>query len=92
MKIAFVMPNTLPMPAVKGGAVETILQNYIDANEKCGHQELQVFCKYDFHANLASNQYKYTNLVYINELGSINVIKKIRGKPRSSVTQQAHLG
>lgn len=77
MKIAFVMPNTLPMPAVKGGAVETILQNYIDANEKCGHQELTVFCKYDSDAKLASNQYKYTNFVYINEVGRITVIKKI---------------
>ncbi len=72
MKIAFVMPNTLPMPAVKGGAVENILQNYIDLNENDGTQEITVFCKHDIEAEYKSRNYKYTRFIYVSDQGKMN--------------------
>ena len=33
-KIAIITGGILPIPAVKGGAIETLLQYYIDYNEK----------------------------------------------------------
>ena len=35
-KIAFVMPWLLPMPPVRGGAVETLVDNLLWENEKSG--------------------------------------------------------
>lgn len=78
MKIAFIMPNTLPMPAVKGGAVENILQNYLNLNENSKNpQNITVFCKLDVKAREESKKYKYTQFIYIEHKGKINYIKKI---------------
>ena len=35
-KICFIMPNVFPVPATKGGATETIINNLLDENEKQG--------------------------------------------------------
>ena len=32
-KICFIMPNVFPVPATKGGATETIVNNVLDENE-----------------------------------------------------------
>ena len=89
MKIAFVMPNTLPMPAVRGGAAETVIQNYIDENELYNHQNVTVYCRYDAEAEQAANQYVHTKFCYIKEnsigiqwkkrvLGVVNLISNYR--------------
>lgn len=77
-KIAFIMPNTLPMPAIKGGAVENILQNYLELNEKSENpQNITIFCKFDIDAKKEAQKYKYTQYIYIEHKGNINYIKKI---------------
>lgn len=66
-KICFIMPNVFPVPAVKGGATETIVNNIIDENEK--KQELDITCIsiYDEKAAIKSKSYKYTNFIFIKE-------------------------
>lgn len=66
MEIAFIMSSTLPMPSVKGGAVENILQNYVDNNELTGEHNIVIYSKYDPEAEKEALKYKYTKFVYIN--------------------------
>ena len=42
MKVFLVPPPELPVPAVKGGAVETLLEHLIFENEKQG--KLELYC------------------------------------------------
>ena len=35
-KIAIICPAELPVPSVKGGAVETLIDHFLDENEKRG--------------------------------------------------------
>lgn len=62
-KILIAVPPNLPMPPVKGGAIETLLQYVIDENEKNPRAELTVVSLYDSEA-ASRNKYKYTKFVY----------------------------
>ena len=46
-KILFVTSNLMPVPAVKGGAVETLLQILAEENEKEQKAEFYIICRYD---------------------------------------------
>lgn len=47
MKIAVVTPGVLPVPAVKGGAVETLIDYVVDYNECFLNHEITVYGIYD---------------------------------------------
>jgi glycosyltransferase involved in cell wall biosynthesis len=47
MKIGIITPADLPVPAVHGGAIETLISNFIKENEKQGLHELVVYSKYN---------------------------------------------
>lgn len=66
-RIAFVFPPLLPLPAVRGGASETLIQRLIDDNENRGECLFHVFCRYDQEAENCSKRYKYTQFSYIKE-------------------------
>lgn len=70
-KIAFVFPPLLPMPAVKGGATETLIQQLIDDNELQGKCRFDIFCRYDEEAEKASKTYKNTRFFYIKEKNTL---------------------
>ena len=70
-KIAFIFPPLLPMPAVKGGATETLIQRLIDDNEKYGEFQFRVFCCYDPEAEQSGKKYKNTRFSYIKKPNSI---------------------
>ena len=62
-KIAFVMPWLLPMPPVRGGAVETLVDSLLWENEKDGAFEITVFSPQD---ELAQQEYpKYSRTEFI---------------------------
>ena len=42
MKVCFITPNVFPVPATKGGACETLVNNLIDENEK--QKKLSIIC------------------------------------------------
>ena len=63
-KIAIIVPGLLPMPPVKGGAVETLLYNVITENEKRKKLQLVIYSKYDKDAVEASKGYVETEWKY----------------------------
>lgn len=62
-KIAFVMPWLLPMPPVRGGAVETLVDSLLWENEKSGEFEITVFSPQDAQARQASSKYRRVEFV-----------------------------
>lgn len=65
-KIAVITSGLLPLPAVKGGAIETLLQYTIDYNEMCNDFKYEVYSIYDESAKEQSKLYKNTSFKYIN--------------------------
>lgn len=70
-KIAIICPAELPVPSVKGGAVETLIDHFLDENEKRGEQALEiiVYSVYDMTAELETKKYRNVRFKYfsINE-------------------------
>ena len=64
-KIAFVAGSNLPVPAIKGGAIETLLTAFIEQNEKHPVYDITVFCGYDAEAIEYSNKYNNCRIVGI---------------------------
>lgn len=66
-KIAIVTPGALPVPCVKGGAVETGIQQLIDMNEKYGKVKFVVFSIDDIDAIKKAKECKNTEFIFIKE-------------------------
>lgn len=67
MNIILIMPNVFPVPAVKGGATETLITNLLQENEKKGDINFICVSVYSKDAYELSKNYKYTKFVYIEE-------------------------
>lgn len=66
-KIAIILSgDKLPLPSVKGGAVESLVQCLLDYNEKYHTYNFVVFSVYNEEAALKSRSYKHTDFKYIN--------------------------
>jgi len=65
MKVAIVSVGTLPIPAVDGGAVETLIDNLISENEKKNFLDIDVYSIYSEKAEKKSKVYANTNYNYI---------------------------
>lgn len=59
-RIAIVMPSLLPMPPVKGGAVETLVDGILKMNEVRGRAEFCVYSIPDSYARLEAQKYLKT--------------------------------
>ena len=87
MKIGILLAESLPMPPVKGGAVENLVQLIIDRNEQLKDAEFYVYSKYDAKARQIAKEYDFAHYYYykpsmiakILALG-LKVIKKVFGK------------
>lgn len=64
-EICFISQCSLPIPTVKGGAVETLVEYIINENEKCGKYHFTVLSIADEKAMELSKHYKYTKFIYI---------------------------
>lgn len=73
-KIAFVVGSNLPVPAIKGGAIETLLTAFIEQNEKYSKYDITVFCGYDSDAMKCANKYKNCKIIGIR---STNLLKQL---------------
>ena len=67
MKICIIVPKGLPVPSVKGGAIETLVNNIIDINEKEKKLDITVVSIYDKVALEYSKKYKHSNFIYIRK-------------------------
>lgn len=82
MKIAFITSGLLPIPASKGGAIETLLDSFIKENEINNKNiEIVVYSIHDKTAKKISKElnYKKTKYKYINSFSNfvIRVINKL---------------
>ena len=66
MKLLFITPGKLPVPATNGGAVETLIQTLIDNNEITKKYSITLVSVYTKEAYEASLKYKYTKFIFIN--------------------------
>lgn len=65
MKILFVCPGGLPVPAVKGGAVQCLINNLLDENEKRSvFFDFIILTPYDSEAYKESLKYNHTFFVF----------------------------
>lgn len=64
-KICFISQCSLPIPTVKGGAVETLVEYLIEENEKNPKYEFTVISVDDEQAEALSGKYKYTKFLYV---------------------------
>ncbi len=65
IKIMLIPPETLPIPAVGGGAIETLITNLIEINETEKKCELVVISKDD--AEARKTTYQHTKIFYYND-------------------------
>ena len=65
MRVCMVIPEYFPVPAVKGGAVETLAQSILDENEKNNKIDIVCVTKYDKKASKLYNNYKHTKFIPI---------------------------
>lgn len=69
IKLAVVVPSSLPIPSVKGGAIETLMDTLILENEKQGCLELTVYCQKNREAKEQAKILRNTKVVYLNGEG-----------------------
>lgn len=63
-KIGFVLCDSLPLPPVKGGAVETLLQSIVELNEKSPKVDFVLYSNYDEYAEELSHRYLHAEYLY----------------------------
>jgi spore coat protein SA len=64
-KICLIVPNILPVPAVKGGAIEHLMQIIAEENEIEQKARLIIFSIYDPIAETAASQFKFSQFIFI---------------------------
>jgi glycosyltransferase involved in cell wall biosynthesis len=65
-KIAIIAPSNLPVPAVRGGAIETLIQSFIEQNEVENNDlEIVVYSAYDKDAENKANFFNKTTFFWI---------------------------
>lgn len=65
MNISIISPGYLPVPSIKGGAVEGLIDILINYNEKYAKINLVIYSVYDKNAEILSKEYNYTKIIYI---------------------------
>lgn len=63
-RVCIVVPPNLPMPPVKGGAIETLMQYIVDVNEVSKAIDLTIISLYSKEAEECSKKYKNTKYIY----------------------------
>ena len=76
MKLILLAPSDLPIPSVKGVAIETGIQQIIDENEKKHKIDIIVYSYYNQEAYEISKKYKHTRFFYY-KANTLNKVEKI---------------
>ena len=76
MNVAIITPGILPVPSVKGGAVETLIDYYLSENEHTHNIKFFVFSKYDEEAESKSKEYNSCNFIYFKPDSIYHKIKR----------------
>lgn len=73
-KLAIICPANYPVPSVKGGAIETLIDVFVEQNEIYGIYDVVLYSYFDELAFKESKKYNNTKFVYIKERKYINKI------------------
>ena len=76
-KICFITTGYMPIPAVNGGAVETLVEDLIVQNEVYKKYDFELIGTYDEKAFKKSKKYKNTNFVYVKTSKLVAMLDKI---------------
>ena len=76
MRVAFLTYGTSPVPATKGGAVENLIENLLDENEKKHSFDFSVFSIYEESAEEKSRKYQNSNFFFVKCLRVIDDLDK----------------
>lgn len=81
MKVIIIPTIMLPMPPVKGGAVQNLIKLYLNWNEDMHQDDIFIFSFYDEDAKEAAQKYKHTTFIYVNDLPPVKLLqdKSIKG-------------
>lgn len=88
--ICFITSGVLPVPAVKGGAIEQLIQQLCEDNEKNPHFELTVITKKDQSGMAAQQPYRHTHFENYVQWGGLyhklawkarGLMRRLTGKP-----------
>ena len=66
MKIAIVVPSNLPIPSIRGGAIETLVDELIEINEQKKILDIVVYSCKNEEAKRDAQRLKYTKIKYID--------------------------
>ncbi len=77
MKIAIITSGFLPIPATKGGAVETIIDNFMDKNEIYQQVDYHVYSIHDEEAIKEAQKYKKTKVHYKKVSFFVKIMDKL---------------
>lgn len=77
MNLAVITSGFLPVPAVKGGAVENLIVNLIDENEINKNIKFTIFSIFDQQAQVESKKYQNTEFIFIKTNGVIKILDKL---------------
>ena len=88
-RICLIAGNVLPIPAVKGGAVEELITLLLEQNELEKKAELVIFSMADAQAEEAAKKYKNSRIIYIP---ADNILDKINNRIRRYLTKPSEPG
>ena len=74
LKIAIIAPSTLPLPATQGGAIETLIDDFLSVNETERGALIHVFAYHDDKAAELSKGYEMATFHYVHP----NLFARIR--------------
>lgn len=78
MKIAIITSGYMPVPATKGGAVETLVENIIyEKEKKDDNNEIYIFTDYDEKAVEKSSKYKKSKFIWVKTPKIFNLMDLI---------------
>lgn len=75
MKIAIITSGLLPLPASKGGAIETLIDSFVKENEKQKKFEITIYSLSDKEAKKIAREknYHFCHYVYISQISSLGI-------------------
>jgi len=77
MRVCIISAGYFPVPAVKGGAVENIIENIINENELYNKLDLSVLSCYDKQAKIKSDNYLNTEIMFVKIPHIIKMVDKL---------------
>lgn len=71
-KICIITSMIYPVPAIRGGAVEGLVELLVRMNEKYNRLDLTVISVYDSEAKKEAQKYKNTRFIFVNRNGKLD--------------------